>query len=150
MAYQYNRGLKFDDWVVGFSYDTPSRTITEADVVNFAGLSGDFNPLHTDEEFAKKTPHGTRIAHGALVFSVSSGLRNMTGFGEGTTIAVMEMKTKYTAPVRIGDTISCHVEVLEQRPSKNPGRGVSIQSCKTLNQRGEVVCDQEMTIMYRN
>ena len=149
MAYQYNRGLKFDKWVPGFSYDTPARTITEADVVNFAGLSGDYNPIHTDEEFAKKTPNGGRIVHGALVFSISSGLRNLTGLGEGTTIAVMEVTTRYTKAVHIGDTISCHVEVLEQRETKKPDRGISKQRCQTLNQHGEVVCEQEMLIMYR-
>ncbi len=148
MAYQYNRGLKFDDWVPGFSYDTPARTITETDVVNFAGLSGDYNPIHIDEEFAKTTPNGGRIVQGALVFSISSGLRNMTGYGEGTTIAVMEMVTRYTAVVRIGDTISCHVEVLEQKPTKKPDRGISRQRCQTFNQNGVVVCDQEMVIMY--
>ena len=149
MAYEYNRGLKFDDWKVGFSYDTPARTITEADVVNFSCLSGDFNPIHINDEFAKKTPNGGRIAHGALVFAISSGLRNQTGYGEGTTIAVIDTLTTYKAPTHIGDTIYCHVEVVEQIPSKNPGRGISKQISSTINQKGEVVCEQHMTIMYR-
>ena len=73
------------------------RTITEADVVNFAGISGDFNPLHMDDEFAKNNMFGKRVAHGALGLIVSTGLSNQMGIFEGTTIAFLELTAKYTA-----------------------------------------------------
>ena len=80
MAYEYQfRGLYLEEFEVGKEYFSPARTITEADVTNFAGLSGDFNPLHTDEEFAKQNLFGTRIAHGALGFIISTGLSNQMG-----------------------------------------------------------------------
>ncbi|TDA68014.1 MAG: hypothetical protein D9V47_08885 [Clostridia bacterium] len=70
------QGLYFEDFAPGQEFLTARRTVTETDIVNFAGLSGDFNPLHTDEEYAKTTPFGRRIAHGLLISSISSGLQN--------------------------------------------------------------------------
>ena len=67
------RGKYFEDWEIGKAYESASRTITETDIVNFAGLSGDYNPLHTDEEFAKSNLFGTRVPHGLLILSISSG-----------------------------------------------------------------------------
>src|SRR3972149_3248858 len=84
------RGLTFDQFNLGDMFVSQARTVTEADVVNFAGLSGDFNPLHTDEEFGKSTPFGGRIAHGMLVAALATGRANWTGVFEGTTIALME------------------------------------------------------------
>ena len=78
MAYQ-PRGMYLEDFEVGKVYESGGRTITEADIVNFAGVSGDFNPLHMDEEFAKTNLFGKRIAHGALGFIISTGLSNQTG-----------------------------------------------------------------------
>src|SRR3970282_1446479 len=85
-----SRGLTFDQFNLGDTFVSQARTVTEADVVNFAGLSGDFNPLHTDEEFGQSTPFGGRIAHGMLVAAMATGMANWTGVFEGTTIALME------------------------------------------------------------
>ncbi|MEK7440306.1 MAG: MaoC/PaaZ C-terminal domain-containing protein, partial [Chloroflexota bacterium] len=100
-----SRGLTFDQFNVGDSFTSQSRTVTEADVVSFAGLSGDFNPLHTDEEFARTTPFGTRIAHGMLVAAMATGMSNWTGVFEGTTLALMEQVIQYKAPTKFGDTV---------------------------------------------
>ena len=84
------RGLTYEEFEQGAIYKTQARTITEADVVAFAGFSGDFNPIHVDAESAKNSPFGQRIAHGMLTVAISTGLANLTGLMEGTTIALME------------------------------------------------------------
>ena len=95
MSYLYNpKGFYLEDYEIGREYTSQGRTITEADVVNFAGVSGDFNPLHTDEEFGKANQFGKRIAHGALGFIISNGLNNQMGIAEGTTIAFIECTVK--------------------------------------------------------
>ncbi len=106
--------LYFEDVEVGFRFETPSRTVTEADLVAFAGVSGDFNPLHTDAVFAARTIYGERIAHGALVLSLATGLRQRAGVFDGTLMGLLEIRTwRFIAPVRIGDTIRVVNEVTE-------------------------------------
>ena len=93
------RGKLFSEFEIGQTFTSGRRTITEADVVMFAGLSGDYNPLHTDKVFAEKTPFKQRIAHGMLVASISTGLAQTLGVFEGTTLALMEQTFQYKAPV---------------------------------------------------
>ena len=109
---------------VGQQGYTARRTVTEADIVNFAGVSGDFNPLHTDEVFIKEaTPFRGRIAHGMLVLSISSGLRNETDSWE--LIAWLEVQRKFLAPTYPGDTIQGHWRVMEVKRSRShPDRGI--------------------------
>ena len=97
-----SRGIFFSDYELGHVYTTVRRTVTEADVVMFAGLSGDFNPLHTDQVFAEQTPFGQRVAHGMLSASISTGLAQTLGIFEGTTLALMEQVFRYKAPVFFG------------------------------------------------
>ncbi|MCR4805276.1 MAG: MaoC family dehydratase N-terminal domain-containing protein [Clostridia bacterium] len=143
------RGLYLEDFEVGREYVSPARTVTEADVVNFAGLSGDFNPLHTDEEFAKNGPFGKRIAHGALGFIISTGLSNQMGIYEGTTIAFLECTVKYPKPLLIGDTVHAVVTPTETRRSSKPGRGILKQSLRLVNQDGVTVMESEQTLMMK-
>ena len=147
--YQF-RGLYLEDFEIGKEYLSPARTVTEADVVNFAGLSGDFNPMHVDEEFAKKGHFGTRIAHGALGFIISTGLSNQMGIYEGTTIAFMECTVKYTAPLLIGDTIHVSVTPTEARHSSKPGRGILKQSLRLVKQDGTTVMESEQVLMMKS
>ena len=77
-------GLYLEEFEIGKEYESQGRTVTEADVVNFAGVSGDFNPLHMDEEFGKQNMFGRRVAHGALGFIMATGLENQMGIMEGT------------------------------------------------------------------
>ena len=127
MSYLYNpKGFYLEDYEIGREYTSQGRTITEADVVNFAGVSGDFNPLHTDEEFGKANQFGKRIAHGALGFIISNGLNNQMGIAEGTTIAFIECTVKYTAPLLIGDTVHIVVIPTEVIHSSKPGKGISV------------------------
>ncbi|MEM3655676.1 MAG: MaoC/PaaZ C-terminal domain-containing protein [Thermoprotei archaeon] len=125
------------DYKEGGSYTTPARTITEADIVLFAGLSGDYNRLHTDEEYASRGFFGGRIAHGALTFSVTTGLWYAAGLFRDAKAFYGVDQLRFTKPVRVGDTIHCEVYV-----SKIYERGgnllVEFES-KTMNQRGELV-----------
>ena len=125
---------------LGAEFQTASRTITEADIVNFAGISGDYNPLHIDEEFCKQTQFGTRIAHGPLVYSIAAGLLFQLHLYDDTLIAFLGFDSlKFTLPVKIGDTVRVRVEVLEKRETSKPDRGVMKRLLQVLNQRDEVV-----------
>jgi len=143
------RGLTYEEFEIGATYDTQARTITEADVVSFAGLSGDFNPLHTDAETAKHTPFGERIAHGMLTVAISTGMANLTGLMEGTTIALMEQNIKYVAAVRFGDTVHLQMEVIEKRETSKPDRGVVKLAARVFNQRDELVVDMVWTQLMK-
>jgi acyl dehydratase len=142
-------GLTYDEFEMGAVYDTQPRTITETDVVRFAGLSGDFNPLHTDAEAAKNSPFGERIAHGMLTVAISTGMSNMTGLMAGTTIALLEQNIKYVAPVRFGDTVRLQMEVIEKRETSKPDRGIVILAAKVFNQRDELVVDMIWTQLMK-
>lgn len=143
------RGLTFDQFELGGCYQSQARTITEADVVAFAGLSGDFNPLHTDAEFGKSTPFGERIAHGMLIQSIATGMANWTGIFEGTTLALLEQSVHYRAPVRFGDTVSLELEVTEKKPSSKPDRGVVRFMARIRNQKNEIVQDGEWAVLMK-
>ncbi len=139
----------FEDFEMDRDYVTRSRTITEADVVAFAGLSGDYNPLHTDEEFAKQTIFGTRIAHGVLGLSVATGLINQTGIAEGTVIAFLGMTWNFKGALKMGDTITVRQRVAEKRETSKPDRGILRMAVSVVNQRGEVIQEGEHTLMIK-
>jgi acyl dehydratase len=142
--------LYFEDFQVGQRFTTPARTVTEADIVNFAGVSGDFNPIHTDAEFARSTPFGVRIAHGLLVLSMLTGLRQRSGHFEGTIIAWLEIRNyRFLKPVFIGDTVHGETEILEKRETSRPDRGILVQKVRVLNQKGEVVQEGEFVTMVK-
>ncbi|MBI4589410.1 MAG: MaoC family dehydratase N-terminal domain-containing protein [Candidatus Rokubacteria bacterium] len=147
MAYQ-PRGHYFEEFKVGEIFETAARTINPADVSNFAGVSGDFNPLHTDEETAKRTPFGGRVAHGLLTLAIATGQLNQLGLFEGTTLALLGMdKLRFTGPVRFGDTIHTELTVKESRESSKPDRGVVIFDTVVKNQRGETVLQFEQSVL---
>lgn len=144
-----SRGLTFEQFNVGDSFTSQARTVTEADVVNFAGLSGDFNPLHTDEEFGKTTPFGGRIAHGMLVAAMATGMANWTGVFEGTTIALMEQVIQYRGAVKFGDTVRLELRVAEKKETSKPDRGVVIFETQVCNQEGKAVIAGRWTLMMK-
>jgi acyl dehydratase len=146
MAYAM-RGLHWEDFEPGREFFSASRTITEADVVAFAGLSGDYNPLHTDQTFAEKTPIGHRIAHGMLSMAVATGLANQMGIFEGTTVALMKQTVEYKGMVRFGDTIRIVMKVKERRETSKPSRGIVLFDVPILNQRDEPVVQAEWMLM---
>ena len=146
MAYVM-RGLHFEDFEPGRAFHSASRTITEADVVAFAGLSGDFNPLHTDQTFAEKTPVGQRIAHGMLSLAVATGLANQMGIFEGTTVALMQQTIQYRGMVRFGDTIRVVMTVKTREDWKKPTVGKVVFDVPVLNQKDEPVVQSEWTLL---
>ena len=147
MAYQ-PRGRYFEEFKVGQTFETMGRTINPADVSQFAGLSGDFNPLHTNEEWAKATPFGGRIAHGTLTLAISSGQQNLLGLFEGTTLALLGLdKVRFTAPVRFGDTIHTELTVKETKESSKPDRGSVTFDVVVKNQREEAVLQYELALL---
>ncbi len=134
------RGMYFEEFEVGQRFISAGRTITESDIVTFAGLSGDYNQIHTDAEFSKSTPYGQRIAHGLLVTSIASGLVTQSGVIEGTVIAFREIdQWKFTKPVFIGDTVHVETEVVATKALRRLGGGAVELSLEVVNQRGEVV-----------
>jgi acyl dehydratase len=142
-------GLTYEQFNIGDSYVSQARTVNEADVSLFAGLSGDFNPLHTDAEFARTTPTGERIAHGMLVMSMATGMANWTGIFEGTTIALAEQQIKYKGVVRFGDTVHLRLTVAEKRETSKPDRGVVKFSADVVNQHGAVVIEGQWTLLMK-
>lgn len=134
------RGMYWEDWEVGAEFESPGRTVTEADITLFAGLSGDYNPLHVNEEYCKGTIFGGRIAHGPLVYAIAAGLLFQLHLYDDTLIAFLGFENlKFTNPVKPGDTIHARIKVLEKRESSRADRGVMKRRLEVLNQRGEVV-----------
>ena len=139
--------MYYDDFKIGMSFETPSRTITESDIVNFAGVSGDFNPLHTDEEFAKTTIFGTRIAHGALTFSIMTGLWDRLGFIRESIIAFYGVdRLRFTKPVYPGDTVKVNIKVIELADKGD--KGIVTLHNEVINQKREIVlvCDAKILL----
>ncbi|PWB52425.1 MAG: dehydratase [Anaerolineales bacterium] len=129
----------FEEFIVGQKVISAGRTITEGDIVTFAGLSGDYNQIHTDGEFAKTTPFGQRVAHGLLGLSIASGLAMRTGVLEGTVIAFREINNwKFTNPIFIGDTVHAELNILETKAIPRIGGGSLIIEIALKNQRDEV------------
>jgi 3-hydroxybutyryl-CoA dehydratase len=133
------QGRYFEEFEIGDIIESAARTVTETDVVIFAGLSGDYNQLHTDVEFAKGTLFGERVAHGLLGLSIVSGLAARLGFIEGTVQAFRELEWKFSGPIKIGDTIRARFEIRKKREMRRLGGGLITLHVAVLNQRDEVV-----------
>lgn len=131
--------LYFEDFHLGQEFVTKGRTVTEADIVNFAALSWDTNALHTDVEFAKKSPFGERIAHGLLGIVIHAGLSQMLGITDGTLLAFLGMTWNFHHPIKIGDTLRVMQRVKELRDTSKPDRGVLTFEKELINQHGQVV-----------
>lgn len=144
------RGMHFEEFEVGLEIETAARTITETDIVNFAGLSGDFNFIHTNAEAASETPFGQRVAHGMLVASIATGLAVQQGFIDGTTLAFRELNWKFTKPVFIGDTVLVQIKVTETKPMARLGGGLVVFEARVFNQRDEVVHKGEMKMLIKS
>ena len=144
--------IYWDDLPVGTRYVTSSRTVTEADVAAFAALTGDFNRVHVDAEYAKGTIFGQRIAHGMLVAAFMAGLTSRSipnQLMEGALFSVLENRLKFPKPTFIGDTIRVEIEVVEQKATSRPDRGIIGFMRKAINQRGEMVAELAATCLLK-
>jgi len=138
-----------DDFKVGDVFDTAAITMTETHIVNWAGLTGDFYPLHMDAEYAAKTRFGQRLVHGPMVFAMAVGLAAQDGFAGDSVIAWLGVDNlRMTAPVFIGDTIRLRIEVTDQRPTKDPVKGVQTWLYTVTNQRNETIMTFDYKMMF--
>ncbi|MBW7851603.1 MAG: MaoC family dehydratase N-terminal domain-containing protein [Rhodospirillales bacterium] len=138
-----------DDFHLGQVFTTPAITVTETHVVNWAGLTGDFYPLHMDAEYAAQTQFGERLAHGPMIFGLAVGMVALSGIGADSVIAWLGCDDmRMTGPVRIGDTIRTTVEVKEQRPTKDPKRGIQTWRYTVTNQRNEPILSFDYKMMF--
>jgi acyl dehydratase len=141
----------WEDFTVGDRVTSMAITVTETHVVNWAGLTMDFYPLHMDREYAARTPFRGRIVHGPLTFALAVGLMGMTGYAKDSVSAWLGVDgMKIPAPVRIGDTIRLEAEITEMRETKNPQQGLTVMLYEVVNQRDETVMSFDMKfLMHR-
>jgi acyl dehydratase len=138
-----------DDFKLGDIYTTPRITVTETHVVNWAGLTGDYYPLHMDKVYAESTQFGERLAHGPMIFALAVGLVAQAGFGGDAVVAWLGANNmRMLAPVKIGDTITVRVEVQEQKLTRDPEKGVQTWLYTVLNQRNETVISFDYIMMF--
>jgi acyl dehydratase len=140
--------MYFEEFEVGQKILTAGRTVSEADIVGFAGLSGDFNQIHTDIEYSKATPFGQRIAHGLLGLSIATGLAVQAGVLRGTVLAFREINEwKFIQPVFIGDTIHVEMEVMETKALRRIGGGAVIIAMDVINQEGKTTMKGTLSVL---
>jgi acyl dehydratase len=138
-----------DDFKVGDAFETAAITLTEAHVVAWAGLTGDFYPLHMDREYAAKTQFGERLVHGPLIFGLAVGLVSLAGIGGDAAIAWLGVDNlRMLKPVKLGDTVRVMVDVREQQPTSNPRKGVQVWRYTVRNQRDEDVMAFDYKMMF--
>lgn len=140
-------GYYFEDIEIDKPLVTRGRTITESDIVQFAGLTGDYNPMHTNAEYMKTHPMGQRVAHGMLTLSYAVGQLYQLGFMERTVLAFRGLEMKFSLPVVIGDTIHVRLTVKEKKEMKRLGGGNIIAEVKILNQDGKTVQSGTMELL---
>jgi acyl dehydratase len=138
-----------DDFKPGATFRTGGITVTETHVVNWAGLTGDFYPLHVDREYAARTQFGERLAHGPMIFALAVGQVALAGFGGDAVIAWLGADDmRMLAPVKIGDTIRVTVEVKETSATSNPKKGIQVWRYTVQNQRDEAVMHFDFRLMF--
>ncbi|HEY3275855.1 MAG TPA: MaoC/PaaZ C-terminal domain-containing protein [Syntrophorhabdaceae bacterium] len=143
------REMMFDDIHEGDEFLTEDRTVREADVVEFAHLSGDNHPEHLDEAYGKASIYGERIAHGLLITSMVTGQVNQTGLLERLTIGVMDMNIKFLKAVKFNDTIRTVARITGKRITRNPERGIIKIGVVVSNQHNEQVLGAEWTVLVK-
>lgn len=144
------RGLYWEDFEIGKVFETSSRTITSTDIVNFACLSGDFNAVHCDWEYAKTTPFGEPVAHGPLIYAIMGGLQYASGINDGTLLALLQVdQWRMMVPVKHGDTLHLEQEVVGRKESSKTDRGTVTMERRFVRSDGTVVQQMTVTLLYR-
>jgi acyl dehydratase len=142
-------GRVFDEFEVGQRFVTPGRTITEGDIGAFAGLTGDYNPVHTDETFAAASDFGSRIAHGPMGIGMAFGLASRLDLIDGTAVALLGVIWDFKAPMRPGDTVRALIGVIGKRPVKNPSLGLIELTIELVSQRDEILQSGSARLLLR-
>jgi acyl dehydratase len=146
-AVSSQQGLYYEEYQVGVTMRSRGRTITEADIVSFAGLTGDYNPMHTDAEYMKESMFGQRVAHGLLTLSFALGQAYQLGFMERTVLAFRGLEMKFSLPVFIGDTVHAEMTVAEKKDAARLGGGMVTLDVKIINQHGKTVQSGQWVVL---
>jgi 3-hydroxybutyryl-CoA dehydratase len=144
------RGMYFEEFEVGYEIVSAGRTITEADIVSFAALTGDWTQIHVNADYAKGTMFGQRVAHGLLGLSYAAGLGAQLGFIEETVLAFRSLEWKFSAPIFIGDTIHLRAKVKETKELKKLGGGSIVFEMRLLNQEGKIVQKGTWSVLMKS
>lgn len=140
----------WEDFTIGEKFRSPAKTMTDAAITLMVALGGFTIPLFNDEEFAKKTPFGTRIAPGRLTLFVMGGLEEQMGIYDESVIALVGLdKIRFKGPLRAGDTIHVQFEVIDLKETSKRDRGIMVHRSVCLNQRGEILIECEATHLMR-
>jgi acyl dehydratase len=142
--------MYFEEFEVGYEIVSAGRTITEADIVNFAALTGDWTQIHVNADYAKGTMFGQRVAHGLLGLSIAAGLGAQLGFIEETVLAFRSLEWKFSAPIFIGDTIHLKATVKETKELKKLGGGSIVFEMRLLNQEGKIVQKGTWSVLMKS
>lgn len=141
------RGLYFEEFEIGATMRTRGRTISEADLVQFAALTGDYNPMHTDAEYSRGSFMGERVAHGMLSLSYAIGQAYQLGILERTVLGFRGLEMKFSNPVYIGDTIHAELKVVDTKPAHRLGGGVVALDLRIIKQDGKIAQKGSMTLL---
>jgi acyl dehydratase len=141
--------LWFEDFEVGAENVTGVRTLEDADIAAFAEVSGDRNPLHMDDEYARQGPFGRRIAHGLLGLAAASGLMSQSGLTADTLVAFLGLDWNFRRPLYPGDAVRVRMRVAQKRPTRDPARGLVRLELALLNQADEAVQEGTFTLLIR-
>lgn len=140
--------LYFEDVVEGSVFMSPGRTVTEADIVAFAGVSGDFNPIHLDAESAASNRYGQRVAHGLLGLSMATGLLDRIGVFGRSMVAMLQIDSwKFVAPIFIGETVRLELTILSTRLTKSGTTGIVVRQLRLLGRDDSVLQEGKITVM---
>ena len=141
------RGLYFEEFEIGAAMRTRGRTITEADLVQFAALTGDFNPMHTDAEYSRGAFMGQRVAHGMLSLSYAIGQAYQLGILERTVLGFRGLEMKFSSPVFIGDTIHAEITVTATKAARRLGGGVVTLALRIVKQDGAIAQKGSLSLL---
>ena len=144
------RGMYFEEFEVGYEIVSAGRTITEADIVNFAALTGDWTQIHVNADYAKGTMFGQRVAHGLMGLSYAAGMGAQLGFIEETVLAFRSLEWKFSAPIFIGDTIHLRATVKETKELKKLGGGSIVFEMRLFNQEGKIVQKGTWSVLMKS
>ncbi|MHB1162718.1 MAG: MaoC/PaaZ C-terminal domain-containing protein [Chloroflexota bacterium] len=139
----------YEDFQLGEVFETAARTVTESDVMLYAGLTGDYHPNHTDDETARRGAFGARVAHGLLVIGIANGLLYRCGLLDPSSLALLGVTWRFRAPVKLGDTVRVRMRISEMRPTSKPDRGIVTRAVQVVNQNGVVISEGDLTSMIR-
>lgn len=142
--------LYYEDLEIGQTFRSPARTVTEADLTIFSMVSGDWNPIHSDAEFARRTPYGERIVHGTLGIAIVTGMFDRLGIFEESALALLGIdEWRFRAPILVGDTIHMELEIAEKRLTSKGDRGIIDRRIRLVRHDGTVLQDGRMGMMIK-